>query len=702
MRPIDGVLQALKVVDGPDVGGEYVAFCCAHNDRNRPNLRVREAGDGSVLFHCNAGCDQEQVLEGLQQRGVRRSELFVGRDNVQRDSDRAFSAEPSRVWEVRDAEGEVQAVHVRYDRDGGGKRCFWRLPGSDQWGLGGRRSGTLPLYNSDDVKNWSEDLPFVVVAEGEPATDALLAAGFAAVGSVTGAGGTPGPEALEVLRSKTVVLWPDNDEPGRSHMRRVAEALRGVATEVRIFEWTEAPAGGDAADHPAIRSRSRGDIDKLREEMMRAPVWEPVVVGASEATTRATADGGSARARETWPVLADGALHGLAGEIVRAVDPHTEADRMAVLVNLLAAFGNAVGRGAYFQVGADRHHLNLFAALVGETGKGRKGMSWGPIRDLMSAVDPFWEEDRVSHGLSSGEGLIHTVRDPVLGTDKNGDPIVLDEGVKDKRLFVLESEFASVLKVMSRDGNTLSPIIRLAWDGGKLQTMTKTSPAKATDAHVSLVGHITAEELRRYLGKTEAANGFANRFLFLLVRRSKRLPFGGDWRRVDVAPLVRRLRAALNFGREVRRIRWGATAQEAWADVYGPLSEGRPGLSGAVTGRAEAQAVRLAALYAVLDESSSVEIEHLEASLAVWRYAEASARRIFGDATGDELADRITDELGRRPAGMTRNQIRDLFSRHRSSGEIGRALDALETSGRARRASEDTGGRRAERWYAAG
>lgn len=701
MKPIDRVLSALKVTGGPDVGGEYRALCCGHDDRNTPNLSVREAGDGSVLVHCNAGCRQEQVLEGLQQRGVRTSELFVGRDGVHRDSDGVFSAEPSRVWEVRDAEGEVQAVHVRYDRDGGGKDCFWRLPGADTWGLGGRRLRTLPLYGSEAVKNWPEDLTFVVVTEGEPATDALLSAGFAAVGSVTGAGGTPGPEALEVLRGKTTVLWPDSDEPGRGHMRRVAEALRGIAAEVRLFEWTEAPEGGDAADHPAIRSRSRGDLDELREGMMRAPLWDPVVVGASEVASRAAADGGSAgESREVWPVLADEALHGLAGEIVRAVDPHTEADPAAVLINLLAAFGNAVGRGAYFEVGADRHHLNLFAALVGETGKGRKGMSWGPVRDLMTAVDPFWEEDRVSHGLSSGEGLIHAVRDRIFGTDKKGDPIVVDEGVEDKRLLVLESEFASVLKVMGREGNTLSPIVRLAWDGGKLQTLTKNSPAKATNSHVSLIGHITVEELRRHLSKTEAANGFANRFLFLLVRRSKRLPFGGDWRKVDVAPLVRRLREALNFGREVGRIRWGATAREAWADIYGPLSEGKPGLLGAVTGRAEAQVVRLAALYAVLDESSSVEAEHLEAALAVWRYAEESARRIFGDATGDELADRIAEELSHRPAGMTRNQIRDLFSRHRSSGEIGRALDALEESGRARRAFEDTGGRRAERWYA--
>ena len=92
----------------------------------------------------------------------------------------------------------------------------------------------------------------------------------------------------------------------------------------------------------------------------------------------------------------------------------------------------------------------------------------------------------------------------------------------------MESEFASVLRVAGRDGNTLSAILRDAWDRGRLQTMTKNNAAKATGAHVSLIGHVTADELRRELSSTEAGNGFANRFLWVCARRSKELPEGGD------------------------------------------------------------------------------------------------------------------------------------------------------------------------------
>lgn len=401
-----------------------------------------------------------------------------------------------------------------------------------------------------------------------------------------------------------------------------------------------------------------------------------------------------------WPELAPEALHGLPGEVVRAVEPHTEADPVAVLMNLIVAYSNAVGRGAYALVGADRHHLNLFVALVGETSKGRKGTSWSHTRELMHVADSGWADGCVQNGLSTGEGLINAVRDPVLGTGKDGEPVTIDEGARDKRLLAVEGEFAGVLKVMRREGNTLSAILRQAWDGDRLQVLTRNSPMKATDAHVSIVGHVTRAELLRHLTETETANGFANRILWLMVRRSKVLPFGGNWRTVDTAPLVRRLAAALEFGRGAGEISWGESAEDLWRERYEELSEGKPGLFGAVVGRAEAQVLRLAAVYAAMDLSRTIELPHLEAALALWDYAEQSALYVFGDATGDEVADRVMEALRADPRGLTRNEIRNLFGRHKSSGRIGQALEVLERLGRARREHRDTGGRPEERWIA--
>lgn len=116
---------------------------------------------------------------------------------------------------------------------------------------------------------------------------------------------------------------------------------------------------------------------------------------------------------EPWPVLDDAALYGLAGEIVRAIDPYTEADRVATLLNTLAAFGNCINTTAHARVQHDRHPARVFVAQVGDTSKGRKGTGWSTPRYLFSLVDPDWAKSRIKSGLSSGEGLIYNVRDPL-------------------------------------------------------------------------------------------------------------------------------------------------------------------------------------------------------------------------------------------------------------------------------------------------
>lgn len=407
------------------------------------------------------------------------------------------------------------------------------------------------------------------------------------------------------------------------------------------------------------------------------------------------------RRRRSWPELGADARHGLAGQMLAAMEPHSEADPVAILVHLLAGFGNAVGRGPFVRVGASRHHAKLNAALVGETAKGRKGMSWDYAKDVLSAADRYWADERIENGLSSGEGLINQVRDPRTARNKDGEEYVEDHGAEDKRLFVVEEEFASVLKVATREGNTLSAIIRSAWDSGKLSTLTRNNPLKASDSHVSIVGHVTKTELVRLLSESDAHNGFANRFLWVCVRRSRTLPFGGSWHEVDAGPLVRELGEAMRFARGIGEVRWGSTARPLWEARYAKLSEGSPGLFGAVTSRAEAQTLRLALVYALMDSSYFIEAEHLLAALAVWGYAEASARYVFGDTTGDPVADRIEDALSEASRGLTRTEISDVLGRNQPARRIEEALALLEGFGRARSEEIEGRGRPVVRWHAA-
>jgi hypothetical protein len=259
--------------------------------------------------------------------------------------------------------------------------------------------------------------------------------------------------------------------------------------------------------------------------------------------------------------LSNDAYHGLAGAIARTIEPHTESHPAAILVQLLIAFGNCVGTRPYFYVEGSRHTANLFTTLVGSTGKSRKGTSWARITQLFRLLDDPWVENCLQSGLSSGEGLIWSVRDPINkrkrrseGTDAYMADEEVDAGITDKRLMVVEEEFASTLRVMGREGSTLSPVIRKAWDGHRLTTMTKNTPACATGAHISLIGHITTDELRRYLDRTECGNGFANRFLFLCVRRARSLPDGGNLSDDALRDLAKSLAEVIGSARRIEQV----------------------------------------------------------------------------------------------------------------------------------------------------
>jgi hypothetical protein len=412
-----------------------------------------------------------------------------------------------------------------------------------------------------------------------------------------------------------------------------------------------------------------------------------------------------------WPTqLQPEALCGLVGELVETLDPHTEADPAALLAQFLIAFGNVVGRVPYFTAGADRHFPSEFGVLVGASSKGRKGSSWSTIEHVLGMADAEWLNACVQTGLSSGEGLIWAVRDEIAAQEamRTGkerrisgyQTVVKDHGVSDKRLMVVEPEFASPLRVSERDGNTLSPVVRQSWDTGRLRVLTKNSPARATGAHISIIGHVTRDELLKYLTDTEAGNGFANRFLWVAVKRSKLLPDGGRLHTVNFAPLIRRLTDAVGFARTVGTMSRDEEAGELWNEVYGQLTRDRVGLYGAVTSRAEAHTLRLSCLYALLDRSPIVRVPHLAAALEVWRYCEDSCRFIFGDSLGDVTADTIRAALRRYPAGLTRTEISSLFDRHKSADQVTRALELLRSQQMAEFRSRPTKGRPAERWFA--
>jgi hypothetical protein len=386
--------------------------------------------------------------------------------------------------------------------------------------------------------------------------------------------------------------------------------------------------------------------------------------------------------------LREQALHGLAGQVVRTLAPHTEAHPAAILLQLLAIFGNMVGRGPHCMVDATRHGLNLFLVLVGDSSKARKGTSWSQVARLFAEVDQPWLSTRVTGSRLTASGLVYALRDQQPSTDR--------------RLLALSEEFASVLRTLKSGNGHLSPLLRCAWDSGDLPTLDMHQPLRATGAHISLIAHITQHELAPNLPSTEAHNGFANRCLWAWVQRSNCLPNGGSLTANDLSPIASELRRALDWATATPEIlfRRDAAAAELWRDCYPSLSQLRPGLRGAATSRAEAQVLRLSAIYAALDATSVIGLPHLEAALAVWDYCYSSASLLFGKSTGDPIADRIREAIDASGGGLSKYQIRRLFHGHVEGYRIDAALDTLVALNALTAHRASTGGRPSTQWSA--
>jgi hypothetical protein len=726
MSPVENLVSRLNARRS---GEGWKAKCPAHDDRE-PSLSINEGTDGRALLKCQAGCDTNDVLAalGMTWRDLfpstaypkpsgngatlkvvhevsptaaepvnwsRCVAAFTDAHLEQLGNERGYSPEfcewlkdnclvgicdDAIAFAVHDQGGHIVAAHIR-QKDG-------------SWRYFPKGAKTRPLVIGELL---SGDTVYIFESQWD-AFAFMDVSGERSGIIITRGASNGGPVADLIPPSSTVYVWTQNDAAGEKWQQDICGNTKATVKRARIPEqfkdlndWTRAGAASDdllaaMIDADVIREAAKGKRNSLNSRFLPFEL------------------------RDDYPEpLGPAAFYGLAGGIVRLVEPHTEADPVALLFQLLTAFGNLIGHDHYIVADGARHYLNLYGVLVGQSSKGRKGTSWNHIAHLMERVDPEWRRDCISNGLSSGEGLIWEVRDPIEETKpirQNGkhtgeyEKYIANHGEPDKRLLVIESEFAKVLKVMTREGNTLSPVIRSAWDSGDLKTMVKNSPAKATGAHISIVGHITRDELRRLLTQTESANGFANRFCWLAVRRSKCLPDGGAIDTVNFEDVVAELQAAVSFAKDFVEIRRDPEAKKVWRDVYPRLSEAQHGMSGAVMGRAEAQVMRLSAIYALLDKSHLIRPEHHEAAMALWRYCEQSARWIFGTSTGDRNADKILRALRHAQTGMTKTEISvEVFNRHASSAEIDEALRLLHGLHMVRCQTETTGGAPLQRWF---
>lgn len=229
-------------------GEWWDARCPAHEDKS-PSLSFREGEKGLVL-KCRTGCTPEAICAAV---GKTLKDLF-------------YETTPTKSgWErypIKDTSGRLVAVRKRRG-SGESKKMAWEQP-NGKIGLGGIKIVDLPLYGSEHLKTFDRSR-WVELGEGEAKTYALQALGAQAVGTSTGAGSLPSLQVLECLRGFKVRLWPDNDDAGRAHMKRLAAILRELGIECVLLDTRSLPEKGDAVQWIEAQLKAGTTKAQLRE-----------------------------------------------------------------------------------------------------------------------------------------------------------------------------------------------------------------------------------------------------------------------------------------------------------------------------------------------------------------------------------------------------------------------------------------------------
>lgn len=362
-------------------------------------------------------------------------------------------------------------------------------------------------------------------------------------------------------------------------------------------------------------------------------------------------------------------LHGLIGEVACAGSEGTETNPYAIAANFIAYMSCAIGRGVYLPIGNTWHHTRIFCLHIGRSGRGRKGDAIQLVLRIDQALREL--DDRFAPqihrgGLSSREGLVALMHD---GYRQGKQDI---PAVDDKRLWVVESEFANILHQGRREGNTLSAALRDCWDGVSLKPATKSNRLYASHPHVCLSGAISPSELTEMMTARELTNGFANRFLMIWAERSQILPFPKATPQATVDALARKVIDILEFAKADRydrrdslRMDLSAQAQWRYAQLYRTeLNEDLGNnVVNAMLERRAPMLLRLAMLFALTELQTRIDVPHIDAAMAWMQYATASVRYVFVSAAEDakmaqalDLSNRVLSFLHER-GQATRSQI---------------------------------------------
>ncbi len=599
---------------------------------------------------------------------------------------------PSKLWTYRNAQGQILQHIARFDTPQGKiilPLTYGKQGNIAKW-MWKALSAPRPLYNLHKLAQTTKP---ILIVEGEKTADAAQVL-FPNHTVITWSGGAQAVHKADwsVLQERNITLWPDHDQAGHKAMLEVAKILTPYTKNVRMVTLPSTlPEKWDLADNIP----SHFDVNKALQEAL--PVADFLHRFSNIKTTdtppppHVDSDDLSLK---SWPKFSWEACPGLLGDFVKLATCNSEADPAAVCITTLVRFAAEVyafgeKQGPHIYVGETTHPPRLFAVICGNSSKARKGTSRYPVATLFGR-DYCQEQDlrswkvalpaKESGGpLSTGEGLAFHVReesDEERNRQQKNNPHLPLRDKADKRLLISDEEFATALSCIKREGNTLSMGIRCFWDSGDYAPLTKNNPITVKGAHINIITHITMQELALCLDEVQAVNGFGNRFLWICARRSKLVALPPRMPESEIAFMQRELWRLVGLAQNRGLMSMNAAALDMWKKIYPELSKEHNGFAGSIINRSEAQTLRLALVYALLDGQAVIAERHLQAALSLWNYAQESALYIFSDRSSDPLEEKVLSIL--KAGALTATELSNALQRHVPRERLQPVLQRLE------------------------
>lgn len=372
------------------------------------------------------------------------------------------------------------------------------------------------------------------------------------------------------------------------------------------------------------------------------------------------------------------------GEFILELSDYVEPCKESLLIQSLVVLGNLFNKKFYMGISGNKLHTNMFAIILGKTSKARKGTSKRIVETILRDIWGDELKNRIKRGLSSGEGLIYSLRDPIYGVKENNKgeqkPVLLDQGVENKNAIFYEEEFSRVLKSSKRDTNNITEVIREAYDSGNLSVLTRNNPLTATNTNVSIIAQSTIEEFKNTLKGVDCDNGFYNRFVFCKASRAHVIPH-------TLSPIE--IEGYSEFKTKMLKVKsfieltsdlemtYSKDAMVLWEKYYleTAYSDDK---NGNLKGRSEDQLQKIAIIYAISECSKIIETRHLLASKTILDYCHQTIDHVFsGNKSEDHINNKVLRYL-RLNSNVSRSKIiKDVFKNKIKKLELDQIRDRL-------------------------